>query len=81
MIDNPFRTLKQAIDEYLQWMLSNGYSFRTCDTYRNESITTPKKGGLMATLKGSNLFPQFTLIQFVILVLLMFDITPYLVFV
>jgi len=36
MIDNPFRTLKQAIDEYLQWMLSNGYSFRTCDTYRNE---------------------------------------------
>jgi site-specific recombinase XerD len=36
MIDNPFRTLKQAIDEYLQWMLSAGYSFRTCDTYRNE---------------------------------------------
>jgi integrase/recombinase XerD len=36
MIDNPFRTLKQAIDEYLKWMLSNGYSFRTCDTYRNE---------------------------------------------
>ncbi len=36
MIDNPSRTLKQAIDEYLQWMLSAGYSFRTCDTYRNE---------------------------------------------
>jgi site-specific recombinase XerD len=36
MIENPFQTLKQAIDEYLQWMLSNGYSFRTCDTYRNE---------------------------------------------
>ena len=36
MIDNPSRTLKQAIDEYLQWMLSVGYSFRTCDTYRNE---------------------------------------------
>lgn len=36
MIDNPSRTLKQAIDEYLQWMLSAGYSFRTHDTYRNE---------------------------------------------
>ncbi len=36
MIDNPSRTLKQAIDEYLQWMISGGYSFRTCDTYRNE---------------------------------------------
>jgi len=36
MIDNPSRTLKQAIDEYLQWMISAGYSFRTCDTYRNE---------------------------------------------
>jgi len=36
MIDNPSRTLKQAIDEYLQWMISTGYSFRTCDTYRNE---------------------------------------------
>ncbi len=36
MIDNPSRTLKQAIDEFLQWMISTGYSFRTCDTYRNE---------------------------------------------
>jgi site-specific recombinase XerD len=36
MIDNPSRTLKQAIDEYLQWMISAGYSFHTCDTYRNE---------------------------------------------
>jgi len=50
-------------------------------TSRQESITTPKKGGLMVTLKGSNLFPQFTLIQFAILVLLMPDIAPYLVFV
>jgi len=46
-----------------------------------KSITTPKKGGLMVTLKGSNLFPQFTLIQFGILVLLMPDILSYLVFV
>jgi hypothetical protein len=46
-----------------------------------KSITTPKKGGLMVTLKGSNLFPQFTLIQFAIFVLLMPDIAPYLVFV
>jgi site-specific recombinase XerD len=36
MIDNPKVTLKRDIDEYLQSMLSNGYSFRTCDTYRNE---------------------------------------------
>ena len=36
MIDNSQLTLKRDIDEYLQWMLSNGYSFRTCDMYRNE---------------------------------------------
>jgi integrase/recombinase XerD len=36
MIDNPQLTLKRDIDEYLQWMLSNGYSFHTCDMYRNE---------------------------------------------
>ena len=36
MIDNPQVSLKRDIDEYLQWMLSNGYSFRTCDMYRNE---------------------------------------------
>jgi len=36
MIDNPKVTLKRDIDEYLQSMLSNGYSFRTCDMYRNE---------------------------------------------
>jgi integrase/recombinase XerD len=36
MIDNPFQTLKRTIDEYLQWMISTGYSFRTCDTYKNE---------------------------------------------
>jgi len=36
MIDNPKVTLKRDIDEYLQAMLSNGYSFRTCDMYRNE---------------------------------------------
>ena len=36
MIDNPKVALKRDIDEYLQAMLSNGYSFRTCDMYRNE---------------------------------------------
>jgi len=36
MIDESIRTLKRSIDEYLQWMFSAGYSFRTCDTYRNE---------------------------------------------
>jgi len=36
MIDNPKVILKRDIDEYLQSMLSNGYSFRTCDMYRNE---------------------------------------------
>ena len=36
MINNPQLTLKRDIDEYLQWMLSNGYSFHTCDMYRNE---------------------------------------------
>jgi len=36
MVDNPKITLKRDIDEYLQWMLANGYSFRTCDMYRNE---------------------------------------------
>ena len=35
----------------------------------------------MVTLKGSNLFPQFALIQFAILMLLMPDIALYLVFV
>ena len=45
-----------------------------------KSITTPKKGGLMVTLKGSNLFPQFTLIQFATLVLLMSNIAQFLVF-
>jgi len=36
MIDSPQLTLKRDIDEYLQWMFSNGYSFHTCDMYRNE---------------------------------------------
>ena len=36
MIDNPIQTLKRDIDEYLQWMISTGYSFSTCGTYRNE---------------------------------------------
>jgi site-specific recombinase XerD len=36
MIDESIRTLKRSIDEYLKWMFSAGYSFRTCDTYRNE---------------------------------------------
>jgi len=36
MIDESIRTLKRSIDEYLQWMFSAGYSFRTYDTYRNE---------------------------------------------
>ena len=36
MIDNPGRTLRRDIDEYLQWMISTGYSFSTCGTYRTE---------------------------------------------
>jgi len=36
MIDNPSPTLKQAIDDYLQWMLSAGYARRTYERYRNE---------------------------------------------
>ena len=36
MIDNPSRTLRQDIDEYLQWMISTGYSFSTCGSYRTE---------------------------------------------
>ena len=36
MIDNPELTLKQDIDEFLQWMLSTGYSFGTYDIYRSE---------------------------------------------
>jgi site-specific recombinase XerD len=36
MIDSPSLTLKRDIDEYLQWMLSVGYSFQTCGIYRNE---------------------------------------------
>jgi len=36
MIDNPVRTLRRDIDEYLQWMISTGYSFSTCGTYRTE---------------------------------------------
>jgi site-specific recombinase XerD len=36
MIDNPILILKRDIDQYLQWMLSSGYSFSTCQTYQNE---------------------------------------------
>ncbi len=36
MIDNPSRTIRRDIDEYLQWMISTGYSFSTCGTYRTE---------------------------------------------
>ena len=36
MIDNPIRALKRDIDEYLKWMISAGYSFSTCDSYKNE---------------------------------------------
>ena len=36
MIDNPSQTLKRDIEEYLQWMLSNGYAFSTCSNYRIE---------------------------------------------
>ena len=39
MIDNPIRALRRDIDEYMQWMLSTGYSFQTCDAYRNELNT------------------------------------------
>ena len=36
MIDSPSLTLKRDIDEYLQWMISVGYSFQTCGMYQNE---------------------------------------------
>lgn len=36
MIDNPILTLKQDIEEYLQWMISNGYSLSTCGGYQKE---------------------------------------------
>lgn len=36
MIDNPILTLKQDIEEYIQWMIANGYSFSTCGGYRKE---------------------------------------------
>ena len=36
MIDNPVRALKRDIDQYLKWMISAGYSFSTCDSYKNE---------------------------------------------
>jgi integrase/recombinase XerD len=36
MIDNPIQTLRRDIDQYLQWMISTGYSFSTCGTYRTE---------------------------------------------
>ena len=36
MIDNPIQTLKRDIDEYVQWMISVGYSLNTCGSYRTE---------------------------------------------
>lgn len=36
MIDNLIQTLKKDIDEYLQLMISNGYSFHTCGSYQAE---------------------------------------------
>jgi len=36
MIDNPSRTLRQAIDEYLEWMITADYSYHAYDSYRNE---------------------------------------------
>jgi len=39
MIENPIQTLKRDIDQYLQWMISTGYSFSTCGTYRTELNT------------------------------------------
>ncbi len=36
MINNPILILKRDIDEYLQWTISNGYSFSTCGNYQYE---------------------------------------------
>jgi len=36
MIDSPSRTLRQAIDEYLEWMITADYSYHAYDSYRNE---------------------------------------------
>ena len=36
MIDSPSRTLRQAIDEYLEWMTTADYSYHAYDSYRNE---------------------------------------------
>ena len=39
MTDNTDLSLKQVIDECLQWMLSSGYAFGTYDAYRSELNT------------------------------------------
>ncbi len=36
MIDSPSRILRQAIDEYLEWMTTADYSYHAYDSYRNE---------------------------------------------
>ena len=36
MIDNRIQAFKKDIAEYLQWMISNGYSFHTCGSYQAE---------------------------------------------
>jgi len=36
MVDSPMLTLKKDINEYIQWMLSNGYSFSTCGGYQKD---------------------------------------------
>ena len=35
-MDSPIITLKKDINEYLQWMILNGYSFSTCSGYQQE---------------------------------------------
>lgn len=39
MTDSPALTLKQVIDEYLQWMIFSGYNSRTYHNYRGELNT------------------------------------------
>ncbi len=36
MIDNRIQAFKKDIDDYLQWMIFNGYAFHTCGSYQAE---------------------------------------------
>jgi len=63
MIDNPILTLKRDIDEYLQWMLSSGYSFSTCQTYRNE-LNSFVLFIIQKQIDQDNIFTLYTLKKF-----------------